>query len=106
MKLRTIRFSGLPVSPENLKQYNEEWKSAYDAILEQHGQDMLTVHQKVEQLEKDLQAKYVQIESNKLPASKKAWVKLLESFDAPIMLARSSEDPNELLLVVMDQPLG
>lgn len=105
MKLRTIRFSGLPVDPKNLEAYNSEWKTSYDEIVAKYSPDMLTIHQELEKLEQALQQKYVQIESNRLPTSRKAWLELMSTFDAPIMIARSSEDPKELVFVVMDQPL-
>jgi 16S rRNA C967 or C1407 C5-methylase (RsmB/RsmF family) len=106
MKLRTIRFSGLPVKPENLKAYNEEWQTRYDETLAKYSPDMLTIHKELEKLEAELQAKFVQIEANKLPTSRKGWMELINNFEAPIMLARSSEDTNELVLVVMDRPLA
>lgn len=106
MKLRLVRMSGRPVSPENLAEYEAEFKKEYDKILEQHGQDMLTVHQELLKLDEVLQNKWQRIESNDIPKSKKGWVKLLETYDAPIMLAKSAENVDELLLVIMDEPLA
>lgn len=105
MKLRITRFSGLPVDPETLKAYEAEFATNYDAIVAEHAQDMLTVHEKLKELDGVLQQKYGNILDEELPKSKRAWLNLLAKFDAPIMLARSSENPNELLFVVMDQPL-
>jgi len=104
--VRIIRFSSMPVDPENLQKYNDEWKSGFDAIEAKFKPDMLVVHQEAEKLEQALQEKYVQIALATLPKSQKQWVELLNKFDAPIMIAKSSENPKELVLVIMDQQLG
>lgn len=106
MKLRLVRMSGMPVSPENLAAYNAEFKTAYDAILAEHGNDMLTVHQKLKELDEVLQKKWQTIKTSTVPKSAKAWHKLLEAYDAPVMLAKSSENPKELVLVIMDEALA
>lgn len=106
MKLRLARMSGRPVSAENLAQYETEFKARYDQILEQHGQDMLTVHQELLKLDEELQGKWQRIEVEALPKSAKAWHELLEKFDAPVMLAKSSENVKELILVIMDEPIA
>lgn len=106
MKLRTIRYSGLPVAPENLAAYDAEFKAAYDKIQADHAPDMLVVHQKLKELDAELTAKWTSIELSQLPKSKKGWKKFLEQYDAPIMVARSSEDVDEVVLVIMDQPLA
>lgn len=108
MNLRLVRMSGLPVSEENLAAYNEEFKSSYDAIMEQHSPDMLKVHEALQALDKELQGKWQRIESNSLPKSAKGWRALIEKFQAPIMIAVSAEENAEgtLVLVIMDQPLA
>jgi hypothetical protein len=105
MRLRTIRFTGLPVAPENLKAYDEEFKTAYDAIVEKHGNDMLTVHQELLKLDEELAKKWASIESSDMPKSAKAWKKMIEKFGAPIMIANSSDNPDELVLVIVDRQL-
>ena len=67
MKLRLVRMSGKPVSMENLEAYTLEFKAKYDKILEQHGNDMLTVHQEVLKLDEELSTKWKRIESEELP---------------------------------------
>jgi hypothetical protein len=106
MKLRTIRYSGLPVDPTMLEKYDKAWKEAYDAIMAEHGQDMLTVHGELEKLEAKLQSEYGNIELRELPKSTKAWMQFIDSLDCPIMLAKSSENPKELVIVVVDRPFG
>lgn len=106
MKLRLARMSGRPVSVENLAQYESEFKIRYDEILAQHGQDMLTVHQELRKLDEELQGKWQRIEVEALPKSGKAWLELLKKFEAPVMLAKSSENVDELVLVIMDEPLA
>lgn len=106
MKLKLVRMSGLPVSEENLAAYNEEFKAAYDIILAENGNDMLVVHQKLQELDANLQQKFQRIETSEVPKSAKGWHKLLEAYETPIMLAKSSENPKELVLVIMDEPLA
>jgi hypothetical protein len=106
MKLRLARMSGRPVSAENLAAYEAEFKERYDKILEAHGNDMLTVHQELLKLDQELQGKWQRIEVEALPKSGKGWHELLEKFDAPVMLAKSSENVGELVLVIMDEPLA
>lgn len=105
MKLRLARMSGKPVSAANLEAYTLEFKSRYDAILETHGKDMLTVHQEVLKLDEELTGKWRQIEVESLPKSAKAWRELITKFESPLMLALSSENPDELVLVIMDEPI-
>jgi hypothetical protein len=106
MKLRLARMSGRPVSAENLASYESEFKERYDTILAQHGQDMMTVHQELLKLDEELQGKWQRIEMEDLPKSRKGWHELLEKFDAPVMLAKSSENVEELVLVIMDEPIA
>lgn len=106
MKLRLARMSGKPVSAENLAQYESEFKQQYDKILEQHGQDMLTVHQELLKLDNELQGKWQRIEMESLPKSAKGWRELIAKFEAPIMLAQSLDKPDELVLVIMDEPIA
>lgn len=106
MKLRLARMSGKPVSQENLEAYTMEFKQRYDEILEKHGKDMLTVHQEVMKLDEELTGKWRQIEVEQLPKSAKGWRELITKFEAPIMLALSSENVDELVLVIMDEPIA
>ena len=106
MKLRLARMSGKPVSVKNLEAYTTEFKTRYDEILEKHGKDMLTVHQEILKLDEELTGKWKQIEVETLPKSAKAWRDLIDKFQAPIMLARSSENVDELVLVIMDEPIA
>lgn len=108
MKLQIMRMSGQPVSPEHVEQYKAEFQTGYDAIVAEHGQDMLTVHQKLKELDEELMKKWDRILLEKLPTSAKKWAALIKQFDAPIMLALSLEPGSEgkLVLVVMDEQLG
>ena len=106
MKLRTVRFSGLPVSKANLEAYDAEFKAAYDQISAEHGQDMLKMHEEILKVESALQAKYTQIEKFQMPTSAKQWKAIIDACEAPIMIARSLDNPNEIVLVIMDRPLA
>lgn len=105
MKLRIQRFSGMPVSMENLAAYDKEFKESYDQILATYSPDMLEVHKHLQELDAELQAKWNQVEAEPLPKSAKAWQALVQKYQCPVMLAQSSENPKELLLIIMDQPL-
>jgi len=106
MKLRIQRFSGMPVSMENLAAYDTEFKARYDDILAQYSPDMLEVHKRLQELDNELQAKWNQIESEPLPKSTRAWQKLVQKYEAPVMLAQNAENAKELLLIIMDRPLA
>lgn len=103
--MKTIRFSGRPVELENLKRYEDEWKSNYDAVLEKHGADMLTIQQELAKLETELQGKYKLIENLPIPASRKQVNKMIEEYQCPIMFAKSKDAPHEVVMVLMDMPL-
>lgn len=104
-KLNIVRFSGAPVEPEAFKLFDAEYKAEFDKLQELHAQDMLKFHEELKKLDEQLAAKYANIFTEELPTSQKSWRELTEKYDAPIMLARSSEDPKKLILVVMDMPL-
>lgn len=67
---------------------------------------MLTVHQEVMKLDNELTSKWSQIEMQELPKSAKGWRELITQLEAPLMLALSSENVDELVLVIMDEPIA
>lgn len=104
-RLRIVRMSGVPVDPESLKAYNTEFKQEYDKIAEECAQDMLKFHEQLQALDEVLAKKYSNILTEEVPKSNKAWHALIGKYEAPVMIAQSSENPKELVLVIMDRLL-
>jgi hypothetical protein len=102
--MRIVRLSGKPVSTEQLKAYEDEFRETYDKLLETHGTDMQKMHEELIGLDTELASKYANIGVEELPKSQKKWMGLIDSFDAPIMLAKSMDNPKELVLVIVDVP--
>lgn len=105
-KLKIFRMSGLPVGVEHLEAYKAEFAAGFDAAKDKHGNDMLSLQSDVQELEDALVAKYEKVGVVELPKSAKAWKALMGKFEAPIMVAQSSEGNNEQVLVIVDVPLG
>lgn len=101
--MKLIRYSGRPVSLENLKAHEEEFKKRYDEISEMHGPDMLKIHESLIELDKELAQKWEVILEIDVPKSVKAWKKLIDLYEVPVLVAKSKDNPNELLLVLMDE---
>lgn len=99
-------MSGRPVEPDIYAQYMQEFQAEFDKIQAEAGPDMLLFHSKLQELDKQLNIKYSNFFNETVPQSNKAWRTLIKKYDAPLMLALSAENPNELILVVMDQPLN
>lgn len=105
-KVRVVRYSGRPVDELSFKAFENEYVQEYDKIAEACGQDMLEFHKQLQTLDAKLEQKYANIMTEELPKTAKAWRELTLKYDAPIMLARSSDNPKELIMVVMDQALA
>lgn len=108
-KIRVMRQSKLPVTLENLDKYRAEWKERYDALYDEHKEnhgmaqkDLPILGEKLEKLEKEMIEKYPIIEEWDWIRSKKKWNKLVSEY-GPIALATSSENPKEIVYVIMDQ---
>lgn len=106
MKIQICRHSGMPVQPADMQAYREEFGSAFDKAKEAAGEDMLVLQASLAEVDKQLNAKYSLTGKVELPKSKKAWQALMAAYEAPIMMARQAEGDNDLVLVIMDQPLG
>jgi hypothetical protein len=105
-KLIAQRFSGRPVMPDQLAAYESEFKTAFDKIQAEVGLDMLEMHKRLQALDAELLPKYTPKELMELPKSQRAWHKLIMQFECPVLVAKSSENPDTLVLVLMDQPIG
>lgn len=106
MKIQIMRMSTLPVELEALEAYKAEWTVGFDAAKAKHGNDMLSLQADLQALETELLSRYSATGQVDLPKTAKAWKALMASFDAPIMIARSSEGKNEMVLVIVDTQIG
>lgn len=104
--MRIMRMSGLPVQLKDLEAHKAEFMVRFDEAKEKAGNDMLALQGLVATFEAELNAKYSLTGHVELPKSASAWKKLMGSFEAPVMLAQSSENTKELVLVIVDQPIG
>lgn len=119
MKIRTQRMSGLPVDPDCAKLFQEEFQVGYDDALSRHAKsrnedgtinfkaiDMLAVQEDVGKLEAALKVKYKVEGEVEFPKNAKQWNALIQQYQSPILIANSSERPEELVLVIFDTPIG
>lgn len=119
MKIRTCRMSGRPVNPADGAAFSEEWQAGYDAAEKRHtiapvdGEgikfqpvNMLALQEDLAALETALKAKYSIEGEVELPSTTEAWVALIKATGSPLMLANPIDKPDELVLVIMDTPLG
>jgi len=118
--VKLMRLTGRPVDQAVLEAYEADFKVGFDAAMRKHAQpgqedvadtmqlkavDMLSVQTELQALDKDLLTKYKVTEEVEMPKTLKAWKALLARVEAPLMLAQSSENPKELVLVIVDRPL-
>lgn len=119
MRLRIQRMSGLPVDPDCVKLFQEEFQVGYDAALSKNANglnedgtinfkavDMLGVQEDVAKLDAALRLKYKVEGEVEFPKNAKQWNALIEQYQSPLLIANSSENPNELVMVIFDQPIG
>jgi len=104
--IQIARYSGLPVAPEHVEAYKVEFQAAYDKLQESCGADMLKMHEELEKLDKELAIKWQRILTTLPPRSEKAWKKMVDHYGCPIMIARSQDNPEQLVFVLMDMPIG
>jgi hypothetical protein len=103
MKMKLLRQSGLPVVLEHFVSYQKEFSEAYDIILAEAGTDMPTIQKRCDELEATLKDKYALTLEIMIPKNAKAWKKLLTQYGAPILVAQSMDNNNELVMVLMDE---
>jgi hypothetical protein len=119
MKIRTQRMSGLPVDPASAKLFEDEFKVGYDDALSRHAKsrnedgtvnfksiDMLSVQEDIAKLEAALKLKYKVEGEVQMPKNAKQWNALIQVYQAPLLVANSSERPEELVIVIFDTPLS
>lgn len=101
--MKIIRQSGLPVVVDQFKSYQNEFMEEYDKIVAESGTDMPTVQQRCQELEQRLNDKYPKDLRASMPRGIKSWEQLVDKYGAPILVARSQEPGNPLVLVIMDE---
>lgn len=119
MKIRTCRMSGRPVDARDIDRFTAEWQAGYDMLEAKHtiapeaGEglkfqpvNMLGLQEDLAKLELELKAKYKVDGVAELPKNAKAWNKLIKDLGSPIMVANPIDKPDEIILVIMDTPLG
>lgn len=118
--MKLIRLSGRPVNIADLEAYEVEFKAGFDASMRKHAQpgqestedvmqlkavDMLSVQQDLQALDAELSSKYATVAEVQLPKTMKAWKQLMKQVEAPVMIAQSSENVKEFVLVIVDRPI-
>lgn len=104
MKLQVFRSSGLPVAVADLQAQKQEWTTAYDKLEAECAGNMERLQKETQELADALQKKYSILSTMEIPKNRKQWANLIDSFQAPVMISRSAENPDELVMVIVDQP--
>jgi hypothetical protein len=103
MKLKLFRYSGEPVNKQDREAYMKEWQACYDKGAGRAALNMELLQRYLRLVEHCLVQKYNQPVTVDLPASNRAWAKLIEKYeDTPVALART-KDGKQLVLILMDQ---
>lgn len=119
MEVKLQRMSGLPVDPELLKMYDDEFRAGYDAAEKKNAKgtnedgsinlkaiDMLSMQQDLAALEDELKKKYKIEAICELPETPEQWFEIMRKYQSAMLIAPSKANPNELVLVILDLPLG
>lgn len=104
--IKAMRYSGLPVNMASMTAYQTEWTAAFDDLKHKHGNDMLSLQADLAKVEEDLRTKYQVTEIWELLKTKKAIKTKMLEYGCPILIAQSSENPDELVYVLMDSGLS
>lgn len=103
--MRIVRRTGAPVHPEAVKAYEADFQAAFDKAQNEARGDMDKMQKLLEEIDKELATKYGTEEQLPLPTTQKGWRQLIDTYGAPVLVARSADNPKELILVLMDVPL-
>jgi hypothetical protein len=104
MKIKLYNQSGKPVSYENAKSYENDFKASYDVLWAAYEAKDITLDDFKEELAKVdslLFKKYPMYEVVELPKSKKQWKNLQIKYGCSIVIAITQET-KELVLFLMD----
>jgi predicted nuclease with TOPRIM domain len=110
MKIKMIRASGNPVSPEKADEKQKAWEEGFDALTKKHGKYGEEINKALDGLERELENKYndLSVIDVELPKSAKAWKELASEY-GNIMITTSIEDnkyvkSGDIIFVVNDMP--
>ncbi len=103
--MKVMRMSGRPVSLEQFAAYDAEFKERFDAIQAEVGPDMLTFQARLVALDEELKPKYNLVEDWPIPSTVEEINAIVTAYEVPLMYAKSAEEGNEIMLVLMDQQL-
>ncbi len=100
-----MRASGLPVNPENLDKYHEEFRIEYDKIDKEYGiGEKSQMMEPLEALEKKLLKKYPNVETWNFAKTQKQWKEMVEEY-GPVAVALD-QDTGKPVYVIMDVDFG
>lgn len=107
LKPMLVRQSGLPIVVEHMHEYSEAFRAEYDHLLGKYNStsfdDMNKFRDELDIVEKKLLEKYPLQERVEMPKNQKQWQSLIERVQAPILVARSLDNSDQIVLVIMDQ---
>ena len=104
MKIKLYNQSGKPVSYENAKSYEDDFKVSYDTLWASYEAKDITLDDfkaELAKLDSLLSKKYPMFENVELPSSGKQWKNLQIKYGYPIIIAIAQET-KELVLFLMD----
>lgn len=87
MKLRLAKQSGTPVDELAARQFQKDFQTGFDEIIEEHGKTSQETKDALDALDLKLQKKYADalVKSIEFPKSKKAWMRLLDEHGSVMM---------------------
>lgn len=100
--MKAFRMSGLPISLADIEACKKEFTEAYDVLAAKHGPDMLALQTDVAEVEKQIQSKYSYVQDWKF-LNKKQILAKIEELGCPVLVAKSAQNPKELVYVIWDQ---
>lgn len=103
--MKVMRMSGRPVSLEQFNAYDAEFKARFDLIQAEVGNDMLAFQKKLIELDEELKPKYTVVEEWPLPQTAEEFNAIITAYETPIMVAKSAEAGNEIVMVLMDEQI-
>lgn len=105
-KIRLFRYSGRPVDKAAELAYKADFEAFYDKAADRAGLDMLKLSRFMSFGERQLTKKHGAQVEIELPKTQAAFAKLVEEYQAPILIAATKENAKKLVLVIMDEGLA
>lgn len=102
MRVTIVRQSGNPVSEDQAKAYQEDFKERFDKLYDNAGGDMESLNEKLAELDAEMGGKYETSTELEMPKSGKAWLELLERHKNAGILVSTHKDTGKLMMVILD----